>query len=192
MIAGFFLVLVAVLTFIANLLLKRLELARSDRAKWDAEILKLALKIDKLCDEVAAVGDKNHADYAESILERVTVYAEKTKAMEPPLGRLNFIASRDVSSTGLMLMLAAMRVGHETPEDYYTPEEYEAQQQKLARIPTLSAARKDFTRAVRKELRAHDRRPRRPRNGAAIEVWLPTIVTVVVVVLILIGAAVFD
>lgn len=153
-IAGTFLILVAALTFLANLILKRLELARNDRSKWDSEILELALQVTQLTDEMAAVGTEGNAQYKENISDRLPVYTKNLQSMGPPVEKLGLIASPQLSKAATALMLSAMNQGLRHDYSNLPEKERKEQQKKAARIPTLSSAREEFTKAIRKELRA--------------------------------------
>lgn len=153
-VAGCFLLAVALLTFLANLTLKRLELARGDRAKWDQEILDRALGIKKLCDELAAVGTEGDAAYKENITHRLPVYVANTKALGTHVETLALIASDDLSKAATMLMLSAMNTGLAHDYSHLPPKEQKLKEKAAARIPELSQASKKFNEAVRKELRA--------------------------------------
>jgi hypothetical protein len=153
-IAGCFLLAVALSTFLANLTLKRLELARGDRAKWDQEILDRALGIKKLCDEMAAVGTESHAAYKENITHRLPVYVANLKALRTHVETLTLIGSENLSKAATMLMISAMNTGLAHDYSHLPPKEQKQKQKAADRIPELSQASKTFNEAVRKELRA--------------------------------------
>lgn len=153
-IAGGFLVAVALLTFGANLILKRIELARADRSKWDDDILDLSLEIKRLTDEMVAVGTTTDPAFKESITERLPIYRKNSQAMGPPVDKLGLIASEELSKAAVGLMLAAMNQGLRHDYSHMAPKERKVQEKKAARIPKLEEASKIFNAAVRKELRA--------------------------------------
>jgi hypothetical protein len=156
--AGIFLLLVALATFGANLLLKKMELGRGDRSKWDLDILEASTKIIVQCDLMAAVGKKGDPKYLSNLLDRIDSHLAAAQQMEPEVRKLSLIASKHLSGTGNVLLLSALREGingdtKDHPDKAKTPTSEKVAQQ-LNKIPSLADAKQDFTDAVRQELRA--------------------------------------
>jgi hypothetical protein len=144
-IAGAFLIVVAVLTFGTNLILKRLELARADRSKCDEDILDLSIQIKRLCDEVAAEGTEYHPAYKDSIMDRLPTYVANTKELGPLVEKLGFIASEDLAKKSVALMMAAVNHGVTPPDlGHLTAKEKKQAKKERARMPTLDGALKEL------------------------------------------------